>query len=171
MYWNIFHDFTLKLTSAEFRSLLVNYEIMFFAETDMLPGEEDSADLRPGYSIISLPHKPYLQTNPRGRGVALLIRDNIHFVKSNLSSPDILVLDLGSIWLIGAYIPPVASRWQGWTDVGPLQRLWESIALCTRSENKYVALLTDLNGRTGSDQVPKFGESWPRLSQELVINI
>jgi hypothetical protein len=34
MYWNIFHDFTLKLTSPEFQLLVMTYDIMFFAETD-----------------------------------------------------------------------------------------------------------------------------------------
>jgi hypothetical protein len=100
MYWNIFHDFTLKLTSKEFHSLLMPNDIMFFAETDMLPGEEDSADVPRGYTLVSLPRKPRLQTNRRGRGIALLIRDDIDFIKSHLSSPDILVLDLGLMWLI-----------------------------------------------------------------------
>ncbi|KAJ7253908.1 hypothetical protein C8J57DRAFT_1658959 [Mycena rebaudengoi] len=40
MYCNIFHDFTLKLTSAEFHEMFRPYDIMFFAETDMLLGEE-----------------------------------------------------------------------------------------------------------------------------------
>jgi hypothetical protein len=53
----------------------------------------------------------------------------IEFVKSHLSSSDILALDLGSMWLIGAYIPPVTSRWQGWTDVEPIEQFWETVAL------------------------------------------
>ncbi|KAJ7111243.1 hypothetical protein C8R44DRAFT_933374 [Mycena epipterygia] len=102
MYWNIFHDFTLKLTSPEFHELLREYDIMFFAETDMLPGEDEIADAT---------------SSRRGGGVALLIRDTFTFTKSPLSSPDILVLDMGTIWLVGAYIPPQSSRWAGWTNV------------------------------------------------------
>ncbi|KAJ7236818.1 hypothetical protein C8J57DRAFT_1728160 [Mycena rebaudengoi] len=45
MYWNIFHHFTLKLTSDEFSDLLKPCDIMIFGETDMLPGEEDTADI------------------------------------------------------------------------------------------------------------------------------
>jgi hypothetical protein len=170
MYWNIFHDFTLKLTSAEFRSLLTPYDIMFFAETDMLPGEEDPADVPRGYSLVSLPRKPRLQTNRRGGGIALLIRDNIEFVKSRLSSPDILVVDLGSMWVIGAYIPPVTSGWQGWTDVEPIEQLWETVALCTPNMDKPVLLLTDINGRTGSRQVGRFSAAWPRNSSDVKEN-
>ncbi|KAJ7913099.1 hypothetical protein B0H13DRAFT_1874165 [Mycena leptocephala] len=66
MYWNIFHDFTLKLTSLEFQSLLTTYDIMFFAETDMLPGEEDAADVPAGYILICLPRKPLLNNSRRG---------------------------------------------------------------------------------------------------------
>ncbi|KAJ7739716.1 hypothetical protein B0H14DRAFT_2638211 [Mycena olivaceomarginata] len=76
MYWNIFHDFTLKLTSKEFHSLLQPYDIMFFAEADMLPGEEDPADVPRGYSLVSLPRKPRFMTNRRGgenaRGLEIL---------------------------------------------------------------------------------------------------
>jgi hypothetical protein len=163
---NIFHDFTLKLTSNEFHSLLKEYEITFVAQTDMLPSEEESANVPNGYVLVSLPRKPRLQNAGCGGGVALLIRDNINFVKSHRRSPDILVLDLGTTWLIGAYIPPVTSRWQGWTDVDPYEQLWESIVLCTRSHNKPVLLLTDLNGRTGSHQASGFEASYPRLSKE-----
>jgi hypothetical protein len=45
MYWNIFHDFTLK----EFHELQCEYDIMFFAETNMLPGEDEAADVPAGY--------------------------------------------------------------------------------------------------------------------------
>ncbi|KAJ7805377.1 hypothetical protein B0H13DRAFT_2387774 [Mycena leptocephala] len=48
IYWNIYHDFTLKLTDSEFHDVLREYDIMFFAETDMLPGEEEPADVPTG---------------------------------------------------------------------------------------------------------------------------
>ncbi|KAF8144728.1 hypothetical protein K438DRAFT_2029062 [Mycena galopus ATCC 62051] len=170
MYWNIYHNFTLKLTSPEFHSLLKPYDIMFFVETDMLPGEEDPADVPRGYSLISLPRKPRPRMHRRGGGITLFIRNDIEFIKSHLSSPDILVLDLGSMWLIGAYIPPVTSRWEGWTDVEPIQQLWETVALCTPSADKSVLLLTDINGRTGSQQVLRLLEAWPRNLSDVVEN-
>jgi hypothetical protein len=74
------------------------------------------------------------------------------------------------MWLIGAYIPPVTSRWQGWTDVEPIQQLWETVALCTPNSEKPVLLLTDINGRTGSQQVESFEEAWPRNSSDPTEN-
>ncbi|KAJ7177703.1 hypothetical protein C8R46DRAFT_1328443 [Mycena filopes] len=170
MFWNIYHNFTLKLPSADFHDVLSEYDIMFFAETDMLPGEDEAADVPPGFTLISLPRKPLLTDTRRGGGVALIIRDTFSFVKSPLSSPDILVLDMGTMWLIGAYIPPESSRWEGWTDVEPLQKLWETVALCSQSPDKHVALLSDLNARTGSRQAStrqvEWDKRWARASAD-----
>ncbi|KAJ7320690.1 hypothetical protein DFH08DRAFT_1034418 [Mycena albidolilacea] len=74
------------------------------------------------------------------------------------------------MWLIGACIPPVTSQWQGWTDVIPLEQLWETISLCTPGEEKPMALLTDINRRTGSEQVPRMEAEWPRISSDETIN-
>jgi ribonuclease HI len=74
------------------------------------------------------------------------------------------------MWLVGAYIPPVTSHWQGWTDVDPFEQLWETVALCTQSEDKHVVLLPDINGRITSEQVPSFQDEWPRLSTDTKIN-
>ncbi|KAJ6448723.1 hypothetical protein C8R47DRAFT_391643 [Mycena vitilis] len=133
---------------------------MFFAETDMLPGEEDAADVPAGYSMFSLPRKPLLNDSRRGGGIALMICDTYKFAKSNLSSPDFLVLDMGSIWLIGAYIPPATSRWEGWTDVEPREKFWETVALCAQCEDKPVVSLGDINARTGSLQSSSAGQEW-----------
>jgi hypothetical protein len=67
----------MAVTSDEFHSLLKEYEIMFFSETDMSPGEEESANVPNGYVLVSLPRQPRLQNARCGGGVALLIRDNI----------------------------------------------------------------------------------------------
>ncbi|KAJ7182173.1 hypothetical protein C8R46DRAFT_1027974 [Mycena filopes] len=73
MYWNIHHEFTLKLTDSGFQQILSAYDIMFLAETDMLPGEEDAADVPKGYTLLSLPRKPIRYTKRRGGGIALLV--------------------------------------------------------------------------------------------------
>jgi hypothetical protein len=123
-----------------------------------------------GYTLVSHPRKPLSNNSRRGGGIALIIRDTFKFKKSKLSSPDILVLDMGSIWLIGAYIPPASSRWEGWTDVEPSQKLRETMALCTQSCDKYVALLGDINSRTGPLQsslpLPGWAEDWKRTSSD-----
>ncbi|KAF8129144.1 hypothetical protein K438DRAFT_1999968 [Mycena galopus ATCC 62051] len=139
MSWNIIYNFTLKLTDPEFQVILRTYDIMFFSETDMLPGEEENADVPVGYTLISLPRQPRLRNQCRGGGVALLIRNTFTFTKSELSS-DILVLDMGSLWLIGAYITPESSRWEGLTDIAPLDKFWETVALCTPSNDKYLPI-------------------------------
>jgi hypothetical protein len=169
MYWSICHEFTLKLTSAEFRSILQQYDIMLFADTDMLPGEEDAAEVLAGYTMVSLPRKPLLNNSRRGGGIALIIRNTFKFKKSSLSSPDILVLDMGTIWVIGAYIPPQSSRWEGWTDVESMQRLREIMAICAQNDDKLIALLGDINARIGELQTALTlnGAEWERLWKRI----
>nr|GAT42335.1 predicted protein [Mycena chlorophos] len=170
MYWNVYHDFELKMRSKDFRSKLQGYDILFFAETDMREGEEDYIDVPRGFVLVSLPRKARLRRSRRGGGVALLIRETLVFKKSPLTSPEILVLDMGSLWIIGAYIPPASSRWEGWTDVAPFQRLWETAALCSQNENKHLLVLGDINGRPAALQSPSFTQSHPRLSMDLIVN-
>jgi hypothetical protein len=45
---------------------------------------------------------------------------HIHFsIVHHLPCPDLAMLDLGSTYLIGAYLLPLASYWKAWTDVDP----------------------------------------------------
>ncbi|KAJ7936625.1 hypothetical protein B0H13DRAFT_1853359 [Mycena leptocephala] len=55
------------------------YDIMFFAETDMLPGGDETMDVPEGYTLLSLPRMPTLSAQRRGGAIALIIRDNIEF--------------------------------------------------------------------------------------------
>ncbi|KAJ7061886.1 hypothetical protein C8F01DRAFT_1231043 [Mycena amicta] len=168
MYWNIFRSFSVKFFSDEFRLLLKTYDIMFFAETDLLPGEEEALPVMQGYHMLSHPRNPRSDGTRRGGGLLLLIRDCIQFEKSHLCSADILVLDLGKVWLIGAYVPPGTSRWQDWTDVAPFEKLWETVAICTQT--RPVIILADINGRIGVLQVPDCNGIWPRTSEDETEN-
>jgi hypothetical protein len=69
---------------------------------------------------------------------------------------------MDNVWLIGAYVAPETSRWEGWTDVEPLQKLWETVALCTQSEDKHLILLTDINPCTRSLQASTRGIEWAK---------
>ncbi|KAJ6514444.1 hypothetical protein C8R47DRAFT_913788, partial [Mycena vitilis] len=55
-------------------------------------------------------------------------------------------------------------------DIEPFQKLWETVALCTRSDDKPVASLADINARTGSLQSSSRGvewlERWKRVSAD-----
>ncbi|KAJ7070407.1 hypothetical protein B0H15DRAFT_763604, partial [Mycena belliarum] len=51
-------------------------------------------------------------------------------------------------------------------DVEPIEMLWQTIALCTRSDEKPVALLTDINARTGSSQIQSQLDEFVRSSSD-----
>ncbi|KAJ7032922.1 hypothetical protein C8F04DRAFT_889932, partial [Mycena alexandri] len=55
-------------------------------------------------------------------------------------------------------------------DVDPFEQLWETTAVCEQSNGKHVAVLTDINGRTASNQVPKFENQLPRISADKTKN-
>jgi hypothetical protein len=54
--------------------------------------------------------------------------------------------------------------------VEPIEQLWETVVLCTPNVEKPVLLLTDINGRTGSRQIEKFADTWPRNSSDATEN-
>ncbi|KAJ7144354.1 hypothetical protein C8R44DRAFT_865290 [Mycena epipterygia] len=76
-----FRPLNSTLTSPEFHELLHEYDIMFFAETDMLPGEDEATDVPVGYTLISLPRKPRMTGSRRGGGVPLLGPGHFYFNK------------------------------------------------------------------------------------------
>ncbi|KAJ7766153.1 hypothetical protein B0H16DRAFT_1238647, partial [Mycena metata] len=51
-------------------------------------------------------------------------------------------------------------------EVEPIQKLWETVALCTRSQDKGVIGLADLNARTGPLQVDFALRTLPRVSSD-----
>ncbi|KAF8071545.1 ribonuclease H-like domain-containing protein, partial [Lyophyllum atratum] len=115
---------------------------------------------------VSRPRKASWQR--RGGGVLALVRDRIAAtLDTQMSSPDILVLDLGRSWVLGVYILPDSGRWQGWTDVDPELKLWETLALCSASA-KPLIVLGDFNARTGS--LAASNTHLPRTSFDNVVN-
>ncbi|KAJ7303792.1 hypothetical protein DFH08DRAFT_825574 [Mycena albidolilacea] len=121
----------------------------------MLLGE-DAADVPRSFKIISLPRNPRLQTGRWGSGIAVLIH--------------ILVLDLGTMLLIGAYIPPVSPIWPGWTNVELMYTATMGNGCALKSAEKHLAVLTDINGPTASEQVPGMALEWLRVYEDDTLN-
>ncbi|KAJ7213681.1 hypothetical protein C8J57DRAFT_1255981 [Mycena rebaudengoi] len=123
------------------------------AETHLLPDDEDCLLVPRGYYAISISRKVTGPWERHGGGVTAFIRNNIIAKKSVLSSPDILVLDMGTCWLVGAYILPQSSRYQQWTDTAPENKLDETLSLCAAADDtKHMILLLDANARTAAEQ-------------------
>jgi hypothetical protein len=88
-----------------------------------------------------------------GGGVTVFIKNDIHSKKSNLSSPDILVLDLDICWIIRAYILPYTSCYQHFADTSPENKLEETLTLCAAADNtKPIIQLLDANAWTKSEK-------------------
>jgi exonuclease III len=117
--WNIQGLLCVKLYSPDFEDILKVNDIVILQETHLLPDDEDCLAVPHGYFALSVCRKVTGPWERHGGGVTAFIKNNIHATKSGLSSPDILVLDLGTCWLVGAYVLPDKSRWQQFTDTSP----------------------------------------------------
>ncbi|TRM60882.1 hypothetical protein BD626DRAFT_571261 [Schizophyllum amplum] len=112
--WNIAGQFSAKYERQPVRDLLQQHDINIVQETWMCASHADAIRVKRGH---------------QWGGLIAFLRTDIDYVVSSLSGPDLLVLDLGSHWLVSAYIPPSGSNWFTWTDpimlVGDLNaRTW-----------------------------------------------
>ncbi|KAF5379509.1 hypothetical protein D9615_006527 [Tricholomella constricta] len=150
MSWNIFGNYAAKILSPEFNKEIGRYDVVLLQETHLWPEEESSTAVPPGYYMIAVSRPRRANWQRRGGGVMALVRKGIKAEAAmHLSSGDIIVLDLGNCYIVGAYILPTTSRWEGWTDVNPETHLREVLAMCTVS-SKPVIVMGDLNARTAS---------------------
>ena len=144
-------NLALKIRNKDFRELILGADVIFLQETWLRPSQEDSLELPQGF-VLAARSRPDERTFTRQwGGVAVIVRSDIpHSVVVDVSTPDLLVLDMNVCFLIGAYLPPSGSYWGAWTDVDPEQKLQEAIAYCCASKDNMVLLLGDLNARTAS---------------------
>ncbi|KAK7054062.1 hypothetical protein R3P38DRAFT_2478736, partial [Favolaschia claudopus] len=164
MSWNIQGNLCVKLYSPEFEDLIKENDIVVLQETHLLPDDEECLATPKGFYALSVCRKLTGSWERHGGGVTAFIRNGIQASKSPLSSPDILVLDLITCWLVGAYILPERSRWQQFTDVNPEHKLDETVALCAAAdETKPILLFLDGNARTQSE---KAGGDLARMSAD-----
>ncbi|KAF5383608.1 hypothetical protein D9615_003499 [Tricholomella constricta] len=150
MSWNIFGDYAAKILSPEFNKDIGQYDVVLLQETHLWPEEESSTPVPPEYYMIAVSRPRRASWQRRGGGVMALVRKGIKAeVVVHLTAGDIMVLDMGNCYIVGAYILPTTSRWEGWTEVSPEIRLREVLAVCTAS-SKPVIVMGDLNAQTAS---------------------
>ena len=167
--WNVNGNLTLKIRDEGFIKFIMGSDVVFLQETWLRPSQEDSLLLPCGYLLVARSRPDDKSFGRQWGGIVALIRDDVpHSVVTDLSAPDLLVLNVHFGFLISAYLPPSGSYWNFWTNVDPEQRLQEAIAYCCASQENMVLLLGDLNARTASksSRSPRS----PRLSSDPACN-
>ncbi|KAJ7912426.1 hypothetical protein B0H13DRAFT_2327433 [Mycena leptocephala] len=102
-------------------------------------------------------------------GVAAVIRTTVPFkLMTHLCAPDLMVLDLHHLFLVGAYLLPGASAWREWTKVDPQIKLTEVITTLSIHLDKPLLTGGDLNARIG-ERIPS-GTLLARTSSDPIIN-
>ncbi|KAK7016922.1 hypothetical protein R3P38DRAFT_2541128, partial [Favolaschia claudopus] len=168
--WNINGRLASNLSHPAFVSEISKYDVILFQETHLLPDQELSLPLPPGYDIYAVAREPSCSTfdKPWG-GVLTMVRSDLNAEKDeSLSGPDLLVLRLGCLSLFNAYILPHGSPWAAWSPIAPIDKLNQSVAVA-RFRGDAVCVNGDLNGRTACRRVDPHAHP-PRFSMDNTVN-
>lgn len=145
--WNINGSTPLKIACPDIIALIEDCDILLLQETHLRKDEDLLLHLPPNYSSIST-SRPVRHSlgSPRG-GVAAIYKSHLPVVKHRATRTDILVLEIGSLILVNAYLPPASSPTWRWLEVDPMQSLVEVLIPLLATERPLV-LTGDLNART-----------------------
>ncbi|KAJ4487023.1 Endonuclease/exonuclease/phosphatase [Lentinula edodes] len=169
MSWNINGRYLLNLLSSEFLNLLQTADIILLQEIRLQ--SESCMKTPPGY-LSFVRNRRRLDNdieNPWG-GVATLVRENLDcFLCQDLSSPDLLVVEVNGTLIRNVYIPPESSctNWQDWSDINP----WDAFV-----ENTHLIMQLDMPSVTGGNINSRIGNLSPhaghpdRVSSDLTLS-
>ncbi|KAJ3902608.1 Endonuclease/exonuclease/phosphatase [Lentinula edodes] len=142
MSWNINGRYLLNYLSSEFLNLLQTADIILLQE------------IRPQSESCMKTPLGFISFNPWG-GVATLVRDNLDcLLRQDLSSPDLLVVEVNGTLIRNIYIPPESSHtnWLDWSDINP----WDAFV-----ENTHLLMQIDMPTITGSNINARIGDLLP----------
>lgn len=84
----------MKLLSPDFIKTFCDHDIILIQETHIWPEEEESIVVPVGFYMLALSRRHRADWQRRGGGVLAFVKEDLLVKKSQLSMPDILVLDL-----------------------------------------------------------------------------
>ncbi|KAJ3803541.1 hypothetical protein F5876DRAFT_85078 [Lentinula aff. lateritia] len=158
MSWNINGRYLLNYLSSDFLNLLEMADVILFQETCLQ--SETCMKTPPGFTLF-VHNRRRLDNdleNPWG-GIATLVRDCLHCrLCQDLSSPDLLVVDVNGTLIRNVYIPPESSRtnWRDWSDVDPWTAFVENTLILMQLNTPSITA-GDVNARIG-DLLPHAGD-------------
>ncbi|KAJ7936536.1 hypothetical protein B0H13DRAFT_2261804 [Mycena leptocephala] len=167
--WNIHGRLAVKITQPDIVRLINDNDVIIFQETFLRIGEERTLQLPAGFEIIAMSRPDLPGFRCAGGGVAAVIRLTVPYkLMTHLCAPDLIVLDLHHLSLIGAYVLPKGSNWREWTDVDPEIRMAEAVTVLSALPDKPLMFKGDTNSRTG-DRAPT-AALLARTSADPVVN-
>jgi exonuclease III len=167
--WNVNGRLAIKITQPHFVRLINDNDVIIFQETFLRIGEERTLTLPPGFEIIAMSRPDIPGLRSAWGGVAAVIRTTIPFkLMSHLCAPDLIVLDLHHLFLVGSYLLPAASGWRDWTTVDPQIKLAEAVTALSIHVEKPLMVGGDINARVG-ERIPT-GAVLARSSSDPVVN-
>ncbi|KZV93879.1 hypothetical protein EXIGLDRAFT_786975 [Exidia glandulosa HHB12029] len=166
--WNINGDLHQKMEDEDLMAILENFELIMLQETHLLPGEHDSLVIPPGYEVYSCPRPSPQNLSQQWGGVLALVHHLLeHSFRADISSPDVLVLDVAGICVINAYLPPQQSSAMAASDPNPVERFIAALTACSARPTVPVLVMLDANGRTADRQSTAWGPARTSLDTLL----
>ena len=104
---NINGDLSVKLLSPDFIKTFCDHDVVLFQETHIWPEEEESTVVPIGFYMLALSRKHRADWQHQGGGVLALVMEGLLVKKSQLSAPDILILDLGRLYIINVRLQTI----------------------------------------------------------------
>lgn len=152
--WNIFGKFALKMAISEFKEEIRRYDVNVFQEVRLKGSQMDMIEEVEGYEMWSVERKYHRWNAEQWGGVAIFAKKDLGLRRNaRLTSADVLVVESEKLVIVGAYILPEASRWEGFAEVHPFERLAE-VMVSFQDETRPVWVLGDLNARTKDKNGP-----------------
>lgn len=145
--WNINGSTPLKIACPDVIALIEDCDVLLLQETHLRKDEDLLLRLPPNFSSISV-SRPIRHSlgSPRG-GVAAIYKSHLPVAKHKATRTDILVLEIGTLLIVNAYLPPASSPTWKWLESDPMQSLIEVLIPLLASERPLI-LAGDLNART-----------------------
>jgi ribonuclease HI/exonuclease III len=168
--WNVHGKLQSKIRKSELGNMLKKHDLCLLHETHLQPNQHLTLRLPSGYTVLARSRPLRHDGFGAGGGVAAIYRTELRVTERNdlvpKETPDIQVLEIGDLIVVSAYIAPETSRWREWTEVEPMQRLVDSLALCSAHMNRRILVLGDFNARTRSEQAPAASIPMQRSSSD-----
>ncbi|KZV87558.1 hypothetical protein EXIGLDRAFT_697470 [Exidia glandulosa HHB12029] len=151
--WNIAGQLELKMEDEKLLDIFSHFEVVLLQETHLLPSQHESLRIPDDFVIYSCPRPFPPNLGQQWGGVLALVHRTVeHTFRADLSSPDILVLDVAGFCIINAYLPPRASPAMTASDPNPVDRFIATLAACCARRTVPVMVVLDANARTGNLQ-------------------
>nr|GAT51027.1 predicted protein [Mycena chlorophos] len=166
--WNVDGKLLPNLSRLDFRNMVQGSDVFFIQETQLRPDQRDMVRGIPGYDVFVISRTMYKDEKTWG-GVAAFVKKDLRArLVEDWSSTDLMVLLIGDMYFVNAYVAPPTSEYDKYQAVPPWTMFRNLVREMHESGVKY-SVYGDINVRIGP-HAPSFNGHPPRVADDLITN-